>query len=280
MADRHPLQRAQPLAQHDDAERDGDDGVEEVAQRRLGRASAQHRGDVDHPVHRDEQRGGGDAEPEARALPQLAGPAEVAAHEQHEGAEQQGPQDPVRQDLPRAGGLQRREVEREDAPDGIGQQPVCRAAPFLVLAAPQAVVTCMGGSRPSRHATVQVSRPWISSSRSASVGRPPAVSMAASDLGAHEVVVGRPGDAAEDAHRHVRHLGGVQPRQREGLGRVRRRRRRGPPRRGPRPAASGHELHRAARAAHQHLAVALGADRRRAGRRRGGRSGPPARSGP
>jgi len=123
----------------------------------------------------------GDAADEPRAGDEGADPPQVAPHEQHEGAHGEGPQDPVAEDLERAGGLQRREVEREEAPDAVGEEAVDRAAPDL------AVGGRVGCSRPLRvrrgrrgHPTVQVSRPCSSSARSASVAGPPAVSTAAS----------------------------------------------------------------------------------------------------
>ena len=40
---------------------------------------------------------------------------------------------PVAEDLARAGGLQRREVEREEPPDAVGEEAVDRAAPDLAV---------------------------------------------------------------------------------------------------------------------------------------------------
>ena len=141
-------------------------------------------------------------------------PPEVAPHEQHERAEGQRPQDPVGEDLERPGRLERVEVEREQAPDAVGEEGEDRAAPQL------AGVAREGRAHAPVTPTVQVSRPR---SRAAEVvvgragrrrcrRRP--------HLGAHPVVVGRARHRPEDAHRHVRHLGGVEPRERERLARV------------------------------------------------------------
>ena len=75
-------------------------------------------------------------------------PAEVAPHEQHERAHGEGPQDAVAEDLPRAGGLQRGEVEREQTPDAVGEEAVDGALAQLVLVAgvgPAAPLASAGG---------------------------------------------------------------------------------------------------------------------------------------
>ena len=75
----------------------------------------------------DEQGGDGDAADEPRPRDERPDPAEVAAHEQHEGADGEGPQDAVAEDLEGAGRLERGEVEREEAPDAVREEAVDRA---------------------------------------------------------------------------------------------------------------------------------------------------------
>ena len=66
--DGHPLQRPQSFAEHNDAESDGDDRGEEVPEGRLGDVARDDRSDVEDPVHRDEDRGDGDAPEEQRTV--------------------------------------------------------------------------------------------------------------------------------------------------------------------------------------------------------------------
>ena len=111
-------------------------------------------------------------------------------------ADGEGPQDPVGEDLPRAGRLQRGEVEREEPPDAVGEEAVDRAAArSSPVVSSRRAASAPASRRPvgaRRHATVQVSRPRSRSARSSSVAGPPAVSIGGLDLGAHQVVVGRP----------------------------------------------------------------------------------------
>ena len=118
--ERHPLHRAQPLAQDDDRERDGDQRVDVVPE-----------GGVDHAVGEDaehehepvdgEQHGREREQRERPPVPQRRDErAPRPRHGEQEDAEQQRPHDAVGDDLDRPGRLQQREVQGEHAPQDVG----------------------------------------------------------------------------------------------------------------------------------------------------------------
>ena len=121
-------------------ERDRDERVEEVAEGRLGRVARGDGRDVDDPVDGDEHRGDRRAGEQPRPSQERPDPAEVAHDEQHDDAEEQGPEDAVGEDLPRPGGLERVEVEREEPPEAVCREAEQGAPPDLAV----------GSGRPAR----------------------------------------------------------------------------------------------------------------------------------
>lgn len=122
--DRRPLHGPQPLLQQQHADRDGDQRVDEVAERGLDDLSVVDGPDVDAPVDGDHGRGDGD-EPEAARLPQqLAGPAPASYEEQRDGDESERPHHAVGEDLDRAGGLQQRPEKGDESPHSVGREAV------------------------------------------------------------------------------------------------------------------------------------------------------------
>ncbi len=119
-ADGRPLGPAQPLAEEQHADGDGDQRVDEVAEAGLDDRAVVDGPDVQAPVDGDHRGGqGGQA--------QLAGPAQQlpypapAAHGQQQGADDgQGPHHAVGEDLDGPGGLEERPEEGDQAP-----YPVC-----------------------------------------------------------------------------------------------------------------------------------------------------------
>jgi hypothetical protein len=120
-ADGHgrPLQRTQLFLQHQDAQQDGDQGVDEVAQRGLHGLARSHRVGVGQPVNGD-QKGGHGQRAEHGAIPQSppqGGPR--AGHRDEERAEQQRPHHPVGHDFDGARRHQHKEVQREQPPQPV-----------------------------------------------------------------------------------------------------------------------------------------------------------------
>src|ERR1035437_2179992 len=75
----HPLQPAESLAQDQDADRHGHDGVQEVAQGRLGYVVSHHRRYIDRPVDGQQHPGQGDCAEHPRVDEHRTAPAEIAA---------------------------------------------------------------------------------------------------------------------------------------------------------------------------------------------------------
>ncbi len=196
-----------------DAEQHGEQRVDEVAERRLDHVAVVDGVDVDAPVDRDQHRGqaqrgeqarrpqhGGEA---AQVLGDGAGRAGRRPATRAPGAAGSRPRWPARGPGSRAGTTPR--------PGRPGRRTPCPSRP------PSARDRRWS---PAHASTVQVSCPASSWARSASVAGPPARSWASSTWDAHQIVVRRSADLAEDADRHPGQRGVVEPGQGELLRRV------------------------------------------------------------
>lgn len=134
--DRRPLRGPQPLLQEQDAHRDGDQGVDEVAERGLDDVTGVHRPDVQAPVHGDDGRGHGDEAELARLPQQLADPGPAPDDHQRDGDEDQGPDHPVGEDLGCSGGFQQGPEERDQAPHPVRREAVQQTYVPLALRRP------------------------------------------------------------------------------------------------------------------------------------------------
>ncbi len=105
-----------------DAQRHGDQGVHEVAQRGLHDLAAVHAVDVDTPVDAHDQRGDGQERESARA--EAAHTAESAEQRQQGDDDDERPDDPVAEDLDGTRGLEQRPVEGEQPPQQVGARSV------------------------------------------------------------------------------------------------------------------------------------------------------------
>lgn len=131
-ADRGPLGGAEPLPQQQHAEGDGDQGVDEVAERGLHDVPAVDAPDVQAPVD-GYHRGGERDEPQPLRLPhQLAHPRPAAQHQQDGGDGGERPHHAVGEDLGGAGGFEERPVEGEEPPHAVGGETEPEARALLV----------------------------------------------------------------------------------------------------------------------------------------------------
>ena len=115
-ADRHPLHAPQAFLQHQQAQHDIDQRIDEVAEAGVDDVAIVDRPDIDEPVGRQQQRAGDEAGQHAGLRFSAAQPVPLAAHGQHDGQEQQRPQHAVRQDFQRRHLADGVEVQREQAP--------------------------------------------------------------------------------------------------------------------------------------------------------------------
>ena len=130
--DGRPLQPVELLLQHETAEEHVRQRVEVITKARRQDMPAGHRIDVEQPISADQQ--GGDYEHThgagpAQRVPDL-GPS--ARDRDHNRKERDGPQHPMRDDVERRHALERLEVERQDAPQGVSQKPEHEAASMMV----------------------------------------------------------------------------------------------------------------------------------------------------
>ena len=114
-----PLQPAQAFAQHDHAQRDGHERVDEVAERSVDDAILLDRPDVHQPVRGDQYGSEGELEQASAFAQQRADPRPVTAERDHAQHDDERPQDPVSEDLQRARRCEQMEVDRERAPDRV-----------------------------------------------------------------------------------------------------------------------------------------------------------------
>ncbi|GCB46839.1 hypothetical protein SNL152K_4141 [Streptomyces sp. NL15-2K] len=134
--DRRPLHGPQPLLQEQHAHRDGDQRVDEVAERGLDDVTGVHGPDVQAPVHGDDGRGHGDEAEPARLPQQFAGPCPAPHDDERDGDEDEGPRHPVGEDLGRSGGLQQGPEERDQAPHPVRREAVQQTYVPLALRRP------------------------------------------------------------------------------------------------------------------------------------------------
>lgn len=128
---RHPLQSAQLLVQDEDAEQDGEQRVDEVAEGGLDHLARVDRPDVDAPVDRDDRGGDGQQRDLPRLGAQLREPAPVPGHGQQDRDRDERPEHPVGQDLQGAGRFEQRPVQGEQAPHSVGGYPGYQPALLL-----------------------------------------------------------------------------------------------------------------------------------------------------
>ncbi len=148
-AHRRPLRDAQPLLEHQDAEGDGDQGVDEVAEAGLDDVPGVDGPDVDAPVDRDDGgRAGQHGEPAGLAQ-QRAYPAPVPLGDEQQDHRDEGPDHPVGQDVVGGAGLQQRPEQGEEPPDAVGREAVPEASAVVLL------VCLWHGRVPSRARVVQ-----------------------------------------------------------------------------------------------------------------------------
>ncbi len=119
---RYPLQRRHALLEDDEAEHDGYEGIEVVADRRLDDAVHIHGEDIRTPIHRDEHSGGNEV---AQCAPVLQKPDEIpSSDEADEGGEDEAPDHALRDDLKRVDVVQQLPIQGEQAPHDIAAE--CR----------------------------------------------------------------------------------------------------------------------------------------------------------
>ena len=119
---RRPLHRAEPLVKDDDAEADGHQWIDEVAEARLDDVAVVDPPDVDAPVDRD-----GDArstQPPDRPSVKPANPTELMTDAEQDGDDGEAEDDAPRQDLERVRRLEQRPVQRNEAPEQVRAEPV------------------------------------------------------------------------------------------------------------------------------------------------------------
>ena len=109
------------LLQHDDAERHRDQRRDEVAERRVDHVVVVHGPDVDPPVEREPERTERHSADERAVAPRRLPPCPLAAGRQPDGDDEQRPHHPVEEHLDRGGRSGVVEVEREQAPQPVGQ---------------------------------------------------------------------------------------------------------------------------------------------------------------
>ena len=120
-ADRDPLQPAQPLVQHQHAEHDIDQRIDEVAQAGLDHVAGVDRPDVQAPVERDQHAAERQRRQRARLRGQPPQPAPAIAQQQPADHQQRAPHHPVGHDLQRRHRLEQVPVHRHHPPDHEGR---------------------------------------------------------------------------------------------------------------------------------------------------------------
>ena len=150
-----PLERTQPLAEDQHAHQDGHQGVDEVAERGLHDAPVVDAPDVAAPVERDDDGG----EQMSSSLRRSCNSARSCGTRRHSTRisiiVRQRPHDPVGEDLDGTAGLEQGPVERERAPQHVGQcRPGSDRGGYLALrkcrTGPSPTMGAVPGSAPRR----------------------------------------------------------------------------------------------------------------------------------
>ncbi len=134
--DGRPLHRPQPFLQQQYAHRDGDEGIDEVPERRLHHMACVHGPDVDAPVDGDHGRADGDERQPPRLPYQLTRPGPAPYEGQRHRHEDEGPGHPVGEDLDRPGGLQQGPEEGNQPPHPIRREAVQQSCAPITLRLP------------------------------------------------------------------------------------------------------------------------------------------------
>ncbi len=97
-------------------------GVDVVAQARVGDAPGADRPDEDAPVGRDERGRQQHRPPPLRIAQMTERLAPTTRHQEQRHHEEERPHDPVRQDLERRDAVEELPVDREETPEDVGQR--------------------------------------------------------------------------------------------------------------------------------------------------------------
>ncbi len=98
--------------------------IDEVAQAGVHHPTVRYRPDVEKPVAAQQQRTGNEAGQQARIGPDSSQPAPVTAPGEHQPQEHQRPHHAVQQDLHWRDAVEGFDIERQQAPDDVGEQRV------------------------------------------------------------------------------------------------------------------------------------------------------------
>ncbi len=131
--DGDPLDGPQPFTQQQDAHGDGDQRIDEVAERRLDDLAVVHGPDVEAPVDRDRRRRDRYQGELAPVADQFADPRPAAYGQERDGDDAQGPDHPVGQDLDRPGRFEQRPEQGDQAPHHVRADSVQQPCPLFVL---------------------------------------------------------------------------------------------------------------------------------------------------